>query len=94
MEIKDSQVDVLLVAIAVSVALESLDSALDGFQFAGADAMFIADQDGQCPYKKLLSVILENFDAAEACLSDPSVKFRCGGLGIRRLKQPPPSGSL
>lgn len=49
MEVEDSEVEVFFISIAVGIALEGLDSAVHGLQFAGADAMFIAVQDKSLP---------------------------------------------
>ena len=51
MQIEDSEFKVLVVAVAVGVALQCSDFAVDCFELSGADRMFVPVQDKWLPYR-------------------------------------------
>ncbi len=50
MQIEDSEFKVLVVAVAVGVALQGSDLAVDCLQLSGADTVFVPVQDKWLPY--------------------------------------------
>lgn len=49
MQIEDSEFEVFVVPIAIGVALQSSDLAVDHFQLSSADAVFVPVQDKGLP---------------------------------------------
>ena len=50
MQIEDSEFEVLVVTVAVGVALQGSDLAVDCLELSGADTVFVPVQDKWLPY--------------------------------------------
>jgi hypothetical protein len=55
-----SQFQIFLIPVAISISLQRFDLAIGGFQFAGADAMFVPVQYKRFPYQQFPCSIFKN----------------------------------